>query len=111
MKPILTMLVGVAGSGKSTVAKQIAQKSGAHIHSSDAIRAEIYGDENCHASVCIGLFDRPRLCGGHLSSHLGGTRLGGSDVCRRFCSLAGAAEDPRCKPVSHLRRTLCFIGF
>ena len=47
MKPILTMLVGVAGSGKSTVAKQIAQKSGAHIHSSDAIRAEIYGDENC----------------------------------------------------------------
>ena len=68
MKPILTMLVGVAGSGKSTIAKQIAQKTGAHIYSSDAIRAEIYGDENCqknpgrvfdilHQRVCRDLRD------------------------------------------------------
>ena len=39
-----------AGSGKSTIATQIAQKTGAEIVSSDAIRGEIYGDENCQAN-------------------------------------------------------------
>lgn len=48
--PTFTMMVGVAGSGKSTIATQIAQKTGAEIVSSDAIRGEIYGDENCQAS-------------------------------------------------------------
>lgn len=48
--PKLIMMVGVAGSGKSTIAKAIAQSSGAIIHSSDIIRGEIYGDENCQAN-------------------------------------------------------------
>lgn len=43
------MMVGVAGSGKSTIAKQIAERTGAKIISSDAIRGEIYGDENCQS--------------------------------------------------------------
>jgi predicted kinase len=47
---VFTMMVGVAGSGKSTIATQIAQKTGAEIVSSDAIRGEIYGDENCQAN-------------------------------------------------------------
>ena len=41
------MLVGVAGSGKSTVGARIAEKENALIFSSDVIRGEIYGDENC----------------------------------------------------------------
>ena len=46
---ILTMMVGVAGSGKSTIAMQIASqmKEKVVLLSSDAIRGEIYGDENC----------------------------------------------------------------
>ena len=36
-----------AGSGKSTVAMRYAVKQSAIIYSSDAIRGEIYGDENC----------------------------------------------------------------
>jgi len=48
--PTFTMMVGVAGSGKSTIATQIAQKTGAEIVSSDAIRGEIYGDENCQVN-------------------------------------------------------------
>ena len=44
-----TMMVGIAGSGKSTIAAQIAASTGALIVSSDAIRREIYGDENCQA--------------------------------------------------------------
>jgi predicted kinase len=44
------MMIGVAGSGKSTVAAEIAKESGAEIVSSDAIRGEIYGDENCQAN-------------------------------------------------------------
>lgn len=41
-KPTLYMMVGIAGSGKSYVAAQI----GAPVVSSDAIRAEMYGDES-----------------------------------------------------------------
>ncbi len=48
--PIFTMMVGVAGSGKSTIASQIANSIGAKIVSSDAIRGELYGDENCQAN-------------------------------------------------------------
>ena len=43
----LIMMVGVAGSGKSTVAMRYALTRSAIIYSSDAIRGEIYGDENC----------------------------------------------------------------
>lgn len=47
--PELIYLVGVAGSGKSTIAMKIAtqMKGEVVILSSDAIRGEIYGDENC----------------------------------------------------------------
>lgn len=45
--PKLIMMVGVAGSGKSTVAMRYALTQSAIIFSSDAIRGEIYGDENC----------------------------------------------------------------
>lgn len=48
--PTLTMLVGVSYSGKSTIAEKIARISDAVIVSSDAIRGEIYGDENCQAN-------------------------------------------------------------
>ena len=45
--PQFVMMVGVAGSGKSTIAAQIAESTNAKIVSSDAIRGEVYGDENC----------------------------------------------------------------
>ena len=43
----LIYLVGVAGSGKSSVAMRYALTRSAIIYSSDSIREEIYGDENC----------------------------------------------------------------
>lgn len=43
----LIYLVGVAGSGKSSVAMRYALTCSAIIYSSDSIREEIYGDENC----------------------------------------------------------------
>lgn len=45
MAPRFVMMVGLAGSGKSTVAKRLATENGAHIISSDSIRKELYGDE------------------------------------------------------------------
>lgn len=48
--PIFTMMIGVSGSGKSTVAAEIAKETGAEIVSSDAIRGEVYGDENCQTN-------------------------------------------------------------
>lgn len=42
----LTMLVGLPASGKSTLAKKLAERDGAIILSSDAIRAELYEDES-----------------------------------------------------------------
>ena len=45
--PTLTFMVGCPASGKSTVAKEIAKKTGAQIVSTDGIRAELFGDENC----------------------------------------------------------------
>ena len=43
----LIMMCGVSGSGKSTIAMRYAVKQSAIIFSSDSIRGEIYGDENC----------------------------------------------------------------
>ena len=47
--PKLIYMVGVSGSGKSTIAMRIASqmKEEVVLLSSDAIRGEIYGDENC----------------------------------------------------------------
>ena len=46
IRPIFTMLVGVPGSGKTSYAESIIDENTVHL-SSDAIRKEIYGDENC----------------------------------------------------------------
>lgn len=43
-KPNFVMLVGISGSGKSTFAKE--KLNDYIIHSSDALRAELFGDEN-----------------------------------------------------------------
>ena len=45
--PTLTLMIGCPGSGKSTIAKKMAQNTGAVIVSTDAIRGELFGDENC----------------------------------------------------------------
>ena len=46
-KPLFIMLVGVAGSGKSTYAKERQREScRCTILSSDSIREELYGDES-----------------------------------------------------------------
>ena len=42
--PEITMLVGLPGSGKSELAKYFVNEK--HIHSSDKIREELFGDEN-----------------------------------------------------------------
>ena len=48
MKPIFIMLVGISGAGKSTIAKDFYKlMDNSIIISSDAIRAELWGDENC----------------------------------------------------------------
>lgn len=43
--PTIHMIIGLPGSGKSSVAKNIARNSGAVIFESDAYRKEKYGDE------------------------------------------------------------------
>ena len=40
------MIVGIPGSGKSTIAEEIALKEPAIIVSSDVIRGDLYGDES-----------------------------------------------------------------
>lgn len=45
-KPTFTMMVGLPGSGKSTYAKELAERTNAKICSSDAIREELTGDIN-----------------------------------------------------------------
>lgn len=46
IKPRFIMLVGVPGSGKSTFAESMLDYNTKHI-TSDGIRKELYGDENC----------------------------------------------------------------
>lgn len=45
--PTLTFMVGCPASGKSTVAKEIAKKTGAEIVSTDETRRVLFSDENC----------------------------------------------------------------
>lgn len=45
-RPLMIMMVGLVGSGKSTKAKPIAELYNANIHSSDSIREELSGDIN-----------------------------------------------------------------
>lgn len=42
----LIMMVGISGSGKSYYANKIAEKENGVVFSSDALRGELYGDEN-----------------------------------------------------------------
>jgi predicted kinase len=44
------MLIGPAGSGKSTIAEQLREKEGFIIYSSDKIREELFGDESVQAN-------------------------------------------------------------
>lgn len=43
--PTCYWMIGISGSGKSSMAKQIAEEKNAQILSSDSIREELYGDE------------------------------------------------------------------
>ena len=43
--PACYWMIGISGSGKSSVAKQISEEKNAIIFSSDSIRKELYGDE------------------------------------------------------------------
>ena len=45
-RPLMIMMVGLVGSGKSYKAKQLAGQYNANIHSSDSIREELSGDIN-----------------------------------------------------------------
>lgn len=45
-RPIMIMMVGLVGSGKSYTAKKLADEYDANIHSSDAIREELTNDVN-----------------------------------------------------------------
>lgn len=45
-RPTMTMLVGLPASGKSTYAKQLAEKTNAIVFGSDALREEMFGDVN-----------------------------------------------------------------
>ena len=61
MKPTLTMLIGLAGSGKSTYAKKLAEETNAIILSSDALREELFGsadDQNHNTEVFAELHKR-----------------------------------------------------
>lgn len=55
MEPELVMLVGCPASGKSTLAKDY-EKNGYHVHSSDRLRAELYGDETNQSNPSL-IFD------------------------------------------------------
>lgn len=46
LTPKCYWMIGISGSGKSSVAKQINKHTGAIIVSSDEMRAKLYGDEN-----------------------------------------------------------------
>ena len=61
----LFVMIGVAGSGKSTVAAKLAKEYNARIVSTDAIRKELCGDENCadRNDEVFSLFNR-RVYGG-----------------------------------------------
>jgi len=46
IRPTFTMLVGIPGCGKTSFAEELKNETTVHL-SSDAIRKELWGDENC----------------------------------------------------------------
>lgn len=74
-KPTLTLLIGLPGSGKTTNA---AEKS-AVVHSSDALRQELYGDVNCQDNNA----DLFSILHGRIKQDL----LDGKDVIYDACSI------------------------
>ena len=46
IRPTFTMLVGIPGCGKTSFVEELKNETTVHL-SSDAIRKELYGDENC----------------------------------------------------------------
>lgn len=54
--PIIYFLIGISGSGKSTWAKAWAKVKNATVVSSDAIRAELFGDESIQGNAAL-VFD------------------------------------------------------
>lgn len=64
-KPIFTMIVGIAGSGKSTYAKKLSDEIGAIVFSSDELRKEMFdnvGDREHNNEVFIELRKRIKEC-------------------------------------------------
>lgn len=49
-KPLMIMLIGVPGSSKTTIAKELSHEYNAVVCSSDAKRKELYGDESTQGS-------------------------------------------------------------
>lgn len=47
---MLIMMIGLPGSGKSSIAEELKEKLGAILHSSDALRKELYGNEDTQDS-------------------------------------------------------------
>ena len=46
ISPSFVMMIGLPASGKSTLAQRLARHGIFNIHSSDALRQELYGDED-----------------------------------------------------------------
>ena len=62
-KPILLMLVGLPGSGKSTYCKTYKNFK---VHSSDALREELFGDESCQDKNALAM--NMKYFGRHIES-------------------------------------------
>lgn len=64
-KPVLTVMVGLPGSGKSTLSYRLAQETNTVIFSSDELRKEMFGDtedQNHNADVFNELHKRIKHC-------------------------------------------------
>lgn len=79
MKPTLIMLCGLPGSGKSKAAEEYSYCFPVMIHSSDALRKEMFGDENCQ--------DKNNELFNELHSRIKKDLLDGRDVIYDACNI------------------------